>query len=77
MLPFLKKSKEAGVQGPVDSIKREHDEDKEQEFDAMEAVAEDLINALHSKDIKGAAAALKAAFEIADSQPHIEGPHGN
>ena len=37
--------------------------------------AEDLINAIHSKDVGAVAKALEAAFEIADSQPHEEGSH--
>lgn len=72
MIPFLK-NKEAGVSMPADSIKREPDE--EPEFDSLESAAEDLCNAVHSKDYKGAAAALRAAFDLMESQPHQEGPH--
>ncbi len=43
----------------------------------MEAVAHDLISAIHSRDAKAVSEALKAAFEIADSEPHEEGPHTN
>lgn len=73
MQPFFKKIKEAGAAGPVESVKREPD--TEAEFDAMESAAEDLMNAVHSKDVKAVASALKAAFLLADSEPHEEGPH--
>lgn len=73
MLPFLKLNKDASASGPVDSLER--NPDSEPEYDALESAAEDLINAIHSKDAKGAAAALRAAFELADSQPHEEGEH--
>lgn len=73
MIPFLKHSKEASVSGPIDIEKRKPDE--ESEYDALEAAAEDLGNALASKDFKAAAAALRAAFQLADSEPHEEGPH--
>lgn len=73
MLPFLKHSKEGSMQGPVETIQREHDEDSG--FDMVEACAEDLIEAVHKKDVKAVAQALRAAFEICDSEPHQEGPH--
>lgn len=44
---------------------------------AMEAVAEDMIRAFNSKDSKQLAKAIRAAFEIADSEPHYEGEHLN
>lgn len=76
MLPFLNKSKEASVSMPPDSIKRKSDdEDGEQEYDSLHSAAEDLIHAVHSKDVAAVAMAIKAAFEICDSQPHEEGPH--
>lgn len=71
MLPFLKHSKEASVSVTPDVIKRESDH--EEEFDSVESAAEDLIHAIHSKDVKSVATALRAAFEILDSEPHEEG----
>lgn len=71
MLPFLKHDKDAGTTTLPESVKRDHDED----YDMLESAAEDLMSAVHSKDIKGIASALRAAFEICDSQPHEEGPH--
>lgn len=56
---------------PAEPIKREHDED----YDMLESAAEDLISAVHAKDVKAVASALKAAFEMCESQPHEEGPH--
>lgn len=69
MLPFLK-PKQAGS---VMSIK--YDEKKGQESEGMEgehspgimSAAEDLISAIHAKDSKGVADALKAYDEISDS----------
>jgi len=71
MLPFLKHNQESGTTVLPETVKREHDDD----FDMLEAAASDLISAIHSKDVKAVAEALKAAFEIADAQPHHEGEH--
>lgn len=73
MLPFLKKDHESSAAGPVESIQREPDEGAD--YDALESAAEDLAHAISAKDIKGIAAALRAAFELCDSYPHEEGPH--
>jgi len=72
MLPFQKK-KEASVSAPVEVIKRESDEPEE--YDYLESCGHDLLSAVEAKDPKGIAVALRAAFEICDSQPHEEGPH--
>lgn len=74
MLPFLKRDKEASVSGPVETLTRKSDEGSE-EYDPMHAAAEDLIHALNSKNITNVAEALRAAFHIADAEPHIEGEH--
>lgn len=71
MLPFLKHNKEAGTTVLPESIKRYHDDD----FDMVESAAEDLIQAIHAKDVKAVAQALRSAFEICDAMPHEEGPH--
>lgn len=71
MLPFLKK--EASVVVPVETKKREPD--SEPEYDALESAGQDLIDAVHSKDAKAVAAALRAGFQLFDSEPHEEGPH--
>lgn len=73
MLPFLKLNQDAAASGPVESIKREPDEGEE--YDVLESAAEDLCKAIHSKDYKAVAEALRAAFELCDSEPHQEGEH--
>lgn len=73
MLPFLKKQNEASASMPADKQMRKPDDGAE--YDVMHSAAQDLIDAVHAKDVKGVAEALKAAFELADSQPHEEGPH--
>jgi hypothetical protein len=75
MIPYLKRTKEAAASGPVESIKRESDDGED--YDVLESAAEDLINAVHAKDVKAAAAAIRAAFDLCDSMPHEEGPHIN
>lgn len=72
MLPFLK-NKEGSASAPIEAIKREPDEGAE--FDVLEAAAEDIISAVHEKNVKNLAASLRAAFELLDSEPHKEGPH--
>lgn len=47
-----------------------HEEDM-----GLMSVAEDLCRAIESKDMKQVAASLRAAFQILDAEPHIEGPH--
>jgi hypothetical protein len=73
MLPFLKNQHEASASGPVEAVKRESDHSDE--YDVLEAAAEDLCKAIQSKDYKAAAAALRAAFELCGSQPDEEGSH--
>lgn len=77
MLPFLKSKKEASASVKPETITRPHDESSEVEFDSMEAVAEDILNALKHSDKKLLAEALRSAFELMDSEPHMEGPHTN
>jgi hypothetical protein len=69
MLPFLLK-KEGSASLPADPVKREPDE--ESDYDSLESAAEDLISAVHSKDVKGVCSALRAAFDMLESQPHEE-----
>lgn len=76
MLPFLKR-KDQGSAGLI--IKnRTPDEKPEQEDDkdaAIHACAQDLIDSIHNRDVKGAAEAIRSAFDILESLPHEEGPH--
>lgn len=73
MIPFLKHKKEASVSMPADKIERKPDEGAE--YDPVEAAAEDLCKAIKAEDYKAAAAAIRAAFELLDAEPHEEGPH--
>ncbi len=67
MLPFLRKPKASGL------IVEQRKSDIPSEPSEMDAAAADLLSAIESKDIKGIAAALQAAFELAESMPHDEG----
>lgn len=71
MLPFLKK--EASVSQPIDSTKRKPDE--EPAYDSLQSAAEELVSAIHAKDISAVASALRSAFELCDASPHEEGEH--
>lgn len=50
-------------------------EEKHEDINDLEACAHDLIGAIQASDAKRVAEAIKSMFEIADSQPHEEGPH--
>lgn len=56
---------------------REPDQKPEESDDGagLEACAQELIRAVHARDVKAVAQALQDAFELADSEPHEEGPH--
>jgi hypothetical protein len=70
LLPFLKRNKEASASTPMETILRDHDED----FDAMEAAGQDLIDAVHAKDAKLVAEVLKAVFELMESHDEVAPP---
>ncbi len=44
-------------------------------MDAVVAAAEDVMAAIQRQDAKALARALRAAFEICDAMPHVEGEH--
>ncbi len=75
MLPFLK-PKQTSVAG---LIIKNRTPDKANESDEMEPSTEDhaqaLITAIQAQDKKAVAAALKAAFQAMDAEPHVEGDH--
>jgi len=73
MLPFLKKAPSAGVIVTT----RQPDEQKDSEDHGLRQCAKELIDAVHTKDEAAVARAIRAAFEILDSEPHEEGPHTN
>lgn len=75
LLPFLKnKRKETGVivQERVSDLPEESTE-----ADGLEVAAKDIMSAISGNDHKALAAAIRAAFEILESQPHVEGEHTN
>jgi len=72
-LPFLNRIKDAGIAGVV-TVHRSPDKPEETP-DGVHMAAQDLIDAVKTNDVKAVAAALRAAFEIMDSEPHVEGEH--
>lgn len=79
MLPFLK-SKDKSVAGLIIQKRNpdqevEVNESEDYHAEAIEACAEALIEAVHNKDVKATAQAIKDAFDILDAMPHVEGPH--
>lgn len=79
MLPFLKQKRVAGLiianRKPDGTVQESHHSDDEDA--GLHAASADLIRAIHAKDDKQVSDALRAAFEILDSQPHDEGEHTN
>lgn len=75
LLPFLKKSKDAGAAAPIESLERKPDEPKDEDFDSLEVAAEDILSAMKANDAKALASALRAAFELLEMQPHQEVDH--
>lgn len=77
MLPFLQPKKAAAViiakRKPEGSAEPMHEEGEEDP--ALMSCAEDLISAVHAKDAVGVANAMRAAFEVMDAAPHVEGEH--
>jgi hypothetical protein len=74
MLPFLLNKTDASASGEMDKIHRKSD-DEDKEFDGLHSAMEELHNAFLSKDYKAAAEIFRSAFDLLDSQPHVEGEH--
>ncbi len=75
MLPFLKSKNVAGViisQRKPDGGMEEMGPGDPAPDAGMEACAEDIMRAIASKDAKAFAVALRAAFEMMESEPHEE-----
>ena len=70
---FLKKNKEGGASAPAEPIVRKPDDDSD--YDMLHAAADDLKQALDEGNTEAIADALRAAFQICDSEPHDEGYH--
>lgn len=75
MLPFLRNKQDGSASGPIESVEREPDEGKEESFDSLESAMGELHEALNAKNYKGAAQIFRSAFELMDSEPHVEGKH--
>lgn len=73
MLPFLMKPRASG--GVITEVRPSDYEKDDSDDSGLLSAAKDLCSAIEVKDYKKAAAALKAAFQICDSEPHEEGPH--
>lgn len=61
MLPFRKKADEAAASGPVETQVRKSDESED--YSLMDACAEDLMQAIETKDIKLLKEALESLVE--------------
>lgn len=73
MLPFLgQKRQQDGGSVSVSSEGKVHSGEEDM---GLISAAEDLCKAIERKDHKSIAAALKAAFEILESEPHTEGEY--
>lgn len=57
---------------PEDEVSEQNQEDTPD----IDVCAQDLIDAVHSKDVKRTSDALKAAFTILESAPHDEYEEG-
>jgi len=71
MLPFLKNKQEGGMSGPMDSIKRESDSDEES-FEMLDAVVDDILEAVHKKDKALLKGALEAFMEHIQDQDEVQ-----
>ncbi len=77
MLPFFKKNNQAMSSGiimktrPADE-KPEIEGEDEDSSAAIESCAQELIRAVHARDVKAVAAAIEDAFEILEDMPHEE-----
>jgi len=78
MIPFLDKKK-TSVAGLIIKNRTPDEKPEENQEDthtmAIEECAKDLIDAVHNKDIKAVASAIKDAFEILEQMPHKEIDH--
>ena len=74
MLPFLKPKHISSViiatHSPEKGIQDEHEEGEE--MPGLISASEDLIKAIHAKDAKAVASALKAADDIMDAEQEEE-----
>lgn len=79
MLPFLKRRNEPAVSGLMIKTRSPDEPNESDENDpaaAHEACASEIIQAIEAKDSKRLAEAFKDMFQILESEPHDEAPHG-
>lgn len=72
MLPFLKKKNESSVAGLIMKTRTPDEKPEVEESDdlaAIESAASELVRAIHARDTKAVAAALKDALDIIQSMP--------
>lgn len=71
MIPFLKKKQEASVSmGPDETQMRKPDDDMN--FEMLDAVAEDMMEAFHKKDSRLLKMALEALVDHIKSEDEIQ-----
>lgn len=61
----------------VSAILGEPEAEKTETVDTLHAIAEELIDAIHSKNVADVASCLRTCFMHLDAEPHEEGPHTN
>ena len=71
-LPFLKVKHQTGLMTSVRTPDEKPAGQEAPDDSALESCAEDLMNAIQSGDKKAAAAALRAAFTVLESEDHEE-----
>jgi hypothetical protein len=72
MLPYLKR-KEAAASLPIPTEVRKSDPMEGE--GALNSAAIDILMAIKRNDSRMLADAIRAAFQLLDLEPHIEGPH--
>lgn len=77
MLPFLKPKTIAGliIKHRISGGNNLQEDREDKQDQGLEAACEDILMAISSKDAEHLSHALRAAFDILDSEPHVEGPH--
>lgn len=72
MLPFLKERHEGSMSGAVDEKLMRTPDEGEEDFGMVDAIADDLMEAIHKKDKKLLKEALEAFVEHIQSQDEIQ-----
>lgn len=71
MLPFLKDRHEGSMSGPVEIISRSPDNGDES-YEMIDAICDDMLEAIHKKDKKLLKDALEAFMEHIQEQDEIQ-----